>query len=90
MRKKVNWWWVVATHERGTVSRREAVALGMVRCIDYSAASNVFRSKRIAEAWLKEVQQKELVPEGIKLRILSNEAWYFARDMYYRGKGVIL
>lgn len=86
MSKKINWWWVVATHDDGKVCREELNALGMREYTDWNTAARVFASKRIAEAWIRRVKLLDLVPEGIELQALSDEAWEFTIIMYHRGK----
>lgn len=86
MSKRLNWWWVVATHERGTVRKAEYDALGMIDFLNSQTAARVFTSKRMAEAWLTNRKRLNGIPEGIELQIVSDEAWGLVKDMYYRGK----
>lgn len=86
MRKKVNWWWVVATHENGRVCSEELNAMGMKEYADWHAAARIFASKRMAEAWIRRVKLLNSVPKGIELQALSDEAWEFTIIMYHRGK----
>ena len=86
MSEKIEWWWVVATHEERTVCREVLKALGMRDYLDWHAAARIFATKRIAEAWIRKVKLLDLVPEGIELRALSDEAWEFTIIMYHEGK----
>lgn len=86
MRKKVNWWWVVATHERGTVRADECDALGMIDFHNRHIAARVFTSKWMGQMQINEMKRRHIVPEGIKLHIISDEAWHLMNDMYLRGK----
>lgn len=93
MSKQINWWWVVATHERGNVREAECDALGMIDFLNSQTAARVFTSRWMAEAWITNRKRLNAIPEGIKLRIVSDEAWGLVKDMYYRGKnygGVLL
>lgn len=86
MSKQIDWWWVVATHERGRVCREELNALGMREYTDWHTAARIFGSKRVAKAWIDKLKRLNSVPEGIELRALSDEAWEFTIIMYHTGK----
>lgn len=86
MSKKINWWWVVATHESKRVCREELNALGMRDYTDWHTAARVFTSKCEARAWINKLKRLNSVPEGIELRVLSDEEWEFTIIMYHRGK----
>lgn len=86
MSKNVNWWWVVATHERGIVRADECDALGMTEFFNWHIAARVFTSKWMGQAQINEWKHRHIVPEGIKLHIISDEAWNLIKDMYFRGK----
>jgi len=86
MSKNLNFWRVVATHERGQVRADECDALGMIPFLHRHIAARVFTSKWMAQTVLNEMKRRNIVPEGIKLCILSEEAWELVKDMYYKGK----
>lgn len=86
MRKKLKLWWVVATHKRGTVRMEECNKLGMTDFMEWHTAARVFTYLSDARGWISMLKRNNDVPEGIKLRVLSNEAWEFVGDMYYNGR----
>jgi len=86
MSKNVNWWWVVATHERGNVRADECDALGLIEFLNSHIAAGVFTSKWMAQTQVNEMKRRNIVPEGIKLCIISDEAWDLVMDMYCNGK----
>ena len=86
MSKRINWWWVVATHERGNIREDERDALGMIDFLNYHAAARAFISKRSAKAWVNTYKQLNDIPEGIKMQIVSDEAWKLIINIYFYGK----
>lgn len=86
MSKKVNWWWIVATHKRGTVSMEECKELGMHDFLDWHIAAKVFTSLSDARSRIRMLKRNNAIPEGIQLRVLSDEAWMFVKYMYFKGK----
>ena len=86
MSTRLNWWWVVATHERGNVRTNECDALGMIDFLNRHIAARVFTSRWMAHIQVMDMVRKNVVPEGIKLHILNDEAWKLVKDMYFQGK----
>lgn len=86
MSTRLNWWWVVATHNRGTVRMEECKKLGMSEFADSHTAATVFTSRKAANEWIRTLKRKNRIPEGIQLRVLSDKAWIFAEAMYFQGK----
>lgn len=86
MSKKVNWWWVVATHVSGKVSPEECDALGMIDFFDHNIAARVFTMNDEAAEWIVGSIHSNIIPEGIELRIINDETWKLVSIMYYRGK----
>lgn len=86
MSKGLNWWWVVATHERGNISTDERDALRMVEFLNWHMAARVFTSKWMAQVQVKEMERRNQIPVGIKLHILNDEAWELVKYSYFKGK----
>lgn len=84
MRKKVNWWWVVAAHKRGMVYLDEAESMDLTLFMRDTFAATVFPSHEQAVKFKKDLVQDSLIPEGIKLFIVSDAAWYLIRYAYCR------
>lgn len=85
MSKKVNWWWVVATHKRGTVNLDEAESMNLKLFMNEVFAANVFPSREQAVEFKNDLKQDSLIPEGIKLSIVSDANWYLIMYAYLRG-----
>lgn len=64
----------------------ECYELGMIDFMNQSVAARVFTSKRSAEVWVMGKRKSDMVPDGIELRIISDEAWDFARITYFKSK----
>lgn len=86
MRKRVKWWWVVATHERGYLKKEECKELGMDDFLEWRAAAKLFTSLIDARSWVRMLKRNNTITEGIQLRVLSDEAWLFALWMYFKGR----
>lgn len=86
MRRKVNWWWVVATREHRTVNMEEADAMDMILFMDEHIAATVCTSRQDARLTVKKLRDNNWVQKDIRLRIISNEAWIFAQESYISGK----
>lgn len=85
MRKKVNWWWVVANHKRGTVNLDEAASMDLTLFMNKVFAATIFSSREKAVKFKNYLQQDSLIPEGIKLSIVSDANWYLIMYAYFRG-----
>ena len=85
MSKKVNWWWVVATHKRGTVNLDEAESMDLTLFMNEVFAATVFASREQAVEFKNDLQQDSLIPEGIKLSIVSDANWHLIMYAYFRG-----
>lgn len=85
MRKKLKWWWVVAIHKRGTVNLDEAASMDLTLFMNETFAATVFSSREKAVEFKNDLQQDSLIPEGIKLSIVSDADWYLIMYAYFRG-----
>lgn len=83
MSKKKKMWVVVATHKRGAVRPIEANQMRMGVVMDWRFASSTFTSKQDAMDFVRGLRRDNLIPKGVELWIVSNDAWDLIVYAYY-------